>query len=172
MSASKQILLLSDTHGALHPEILSLAMDADLVVHAGDLGNAAVIESLQQSVGSVHCVLGNNDVEAKWPYEGHDILRNLPESLRIPLPRGLLVVEHGHRANPAKKRHQILRHRYPEARVVVYGHSHRLVIDRDQTPWIVNPGAAGRSRTFGGPTCVVLTISNSEWEVTPYRFAW
>jgi putative phosphoesterase len=172
MQDIKKLLLISDTHGALHSEILSLAAESDAVVHAGDVGNEAVIASLRRATGTLHCVGGNNDSRAKWSAAEHHVLDRLPPTQHIPLPGGILAVEHGHRANPAKRRQEILRRRYANARIVVYGHSHRLIIDRSATPWIVNPGAAGRSRTFGGPSCVLLTIRGDEWELTPHRFAW
>jgi hypothetical protein len=167
-----QVLLLSDTHGHLHPEVLALASRVDAVVHAGDVGGADVVASLHAVSRAFHCVFGNNDTMAKWAAAGHDVLGSLPETSGIRLPGGVLAVEHGHRANPAGRRHDILRRRYHGARLVVYGHSHRLVIDRDATPWVVNPGAAGRSRTFGGPSCLLLTIDGGNWELESLRFAW
>jgi hypothetical protein len=168
----KKLLLISDTHGHLHPEILALASRVDAVVHAGDVGGADVVASLQAASEVFHCVFGNNDTKAKWVPAGHRVLQGLPEAVTIELPGGALAVEHGHRANPAGRRHDILRRRHPDARLVVYGHSHRLVIDCDATPWVVNPGAAGRSRAFGGPSCVLVTIRGDDWELESLRFAW
>lgn len=168
----KTVLLLSDTHGHLHPEILALASRVDVVVHAGDVGSETVVSSLNAESNAFRCVFGNNDTKAKWASAGHRVLERLPDTLTIELPGGVLAVEHGHRANPAKQRHAILRRRYPDARLVLYGHSHRLVIDRENSPWIVNPGAAGRSRTFGGPSCVLLTIAGRTWGLESLRFEW
>ena len=69
-----------------------------------------------------------------------------------------------------KRRHGWLRERYPDARVVVYGHTHRRSIDRSARPWIVNPGAAGRNRTFGGPSLVVIDVDGSRWRLRTVRF--
>lgn len=41
---------------------------------------------------------------------------------------------------------------------------------REATPWVLNPGAAGRSRTFGGPSCLLLAAASDGWEVTLHRF--
>jgi predicted phosphodiesterase len=81
------------------------------------------------------------------------------------------VVLHGDRVNPAGTRHARLRGRYAEARAVVYGHSHRLVCDTAAMPWVLNPGAAGRDRTHGGPSCLVLTAGAAEWSVEAVRFS-
>lgn len=168
---SLRVLLLSDTHGQLRPEILDLARSVDLVVHAGDIGDPYLLEQLNEGCRRVHAVLGNNDVAAKWPAEARRALELLPMSETVPLPGGDLSVEHGHRRNPVGKRHRLLRKAYPEARLVLYGHSHRQVIDDAQTPWVVNPGAAGRSRTYGGSGCVLLTAGRREWRLEAFRFA-
>jgi putative phosphoesterase len=168
---SVRVLLLSDTHGQLHPEILALARSTDLVIHAGDIGDSSILDQLADGGRHVHAVRGNNDVEAKWPARTQSTLEALPLKDTLTLPGGVLSVEHGHRRNPVRKRHGLLRAAYPEARLVLYGHSHRQVIDDGQTPWVVNPGAAGRSRTYGGSGCVVLTASTREWRVEAFRFA-
>jgi putative phosphoesterase len=161
-----RVCILSDTHAVLDDRVLSTAACADLVVHAGDVGNAAVLEALEAVCDRVVAVLGNNDVAAKWPVADRHRLQDLPEQASIALPGGTLVVEHGHRVNPAARRHTRLRQRHPDARAIVYGHSHRLVIDQTETPWVLNPGAAGRARTFGGATCLVLSAGFRVWRLT------
>jgi len=52
----------------------------------------------------------------------------------------------------------------------VYGHTHRKVIDDFRRPWVVNPGAAGATRTRGGASCLVLTASEALWKLDSYRF--
>ncbi|MCH9685300.1 MAG: metallophosphatase family protein [Deltaproteobacteria bacterium] len=160
--------LLSDTHGCIDPGVLDYLRGCDVMVHAGDVGSSRVLDQLQQTEARVLAVSGNNDVPTKWMGSARR-LRSLPEEHRIELPGGLLVVEHGHRVNPAALRHERLRARHPEARLVVYGHSHRLVIDRDARPWVVNPGAAGRSRTFGGPSACIVTVTARRWTIDSLR---
>ena len=160
-----RVLLVSDTHATLHSEVEALAAKADLVLHAGDVGSAEVLERL----GPVRAVSGNNDTAAKWRGATAK-LHALDEVLTVDLPGGSIVVEHGHRANPAGRRHERLRARHPDAQLIVYGHSHRLVVDQDATPWVVNPGAAGRVRTYGGASCVLLHASERRWTLTAYRF--
>jgi predicted phosphodiesterase len=98
------------------------------------------------------------------------MLRGLPMEESLGLPGGTLVITHGHAAGAAKKRHERLRRMYRGARAIAYGHSHRLICDRDEIPWVLNPGSAGRSRTFGGPSCLVLTAREKRWDVEPVRF--
>jgi putative phosphoesterase len=167
-----QVCVLSDTHGVLDPRVARLAAESDLVIHGGDVGNADVLRTLRHAGNEVLAVRGNNDVPEKWPTADHEELGTLPLALEVPVGTTVIAVEHGHRANPAGLRHQRLRERYPHARAVVYGHSHRLVCDTEEQPWILNPGAAGRSRTFGGPSCLLLTIGvRGHWRVETHRFA-
>lgn len=168
-----RVAILSDTHGAVDPRILAVITACDRAVHGGDIGCADVLDSiglhLKPGTGAIHAVRGNNDLPAKWPEPHRPRLPELPEGLEIDLPGGRLAVIHGHQT-PARGRHDRLRRLFPNARAIVYGHSHRLVIDQLADPWVINPGAAGRSRTFGGPSCLVLTATGVGWHVESYRF--
>jgi putative phosphoesterase len=168
---SVRVCILSDTHGHIAPAILEQARGCDLAVHAGDIGNGEVLDSLRQTCGEVIAVLGNNDLPHRWPDEHQAQLATLAEQGRIELPGGVLAIEHGHRVNPVATRHDRLRARHPDARGIVYGHSHRLVIDRTQQPWVLNPGAAGRERTYGGASCLLLTAASGGWQVSGFRQA-
>ena len=53
---------------------------------------------------------------------------------------------------------------------MVYGHSHRLCIDRSAQPWVANPGAAGRARTFGGPSLLLLVAQRGTWSLREQRY--
>jgi putative phosphoesterase len=164
------LMLIADTHGRIHPAIEQLAREVDMIVHAGDIGSAEILDRLTLRDHGPIAVRGNNDTPGRWPIESRDRLATLPDHARLELPGGVLVVEHGHRVNPAARRHELLRQRYPDSRLVVYGHSHRQCVDNSAMPWIANPGAAGRSRTFGGSSCLLLTASPSEWTLEAYRF--
>lgn len=165
-----RVALLSDTHGALDPRIQEIVGGCDLVCHGGDIGCASILALLQPRLGRVLAVYGNNDVARKWPEEDRRLLVHLPEWLEQPLPGGSLVVIHGHQVG-ARERHRLLRSRFPRARAILYGHSHRLVLDDETNPWVLNPGAAGRARTHGGPSCMVLIATPAEWRVETHRFA-
>ena len=101
---------------------------------------------------------GNNDIASKWDPNEHRRLESLPWEAALSLPGGRLAVTHVHQIESVERRHGWLRERYPDVRVVVYGHTHRRCIDRSARPWIVNPGVAGRNRTFGGPSLVVIDM--------------
>jgi len=219
-----RVAIIADTHGFIDPRIAEAVRACDVAVHAGDIGNAEVLHTLQRPAtvardarrrprvprvspprspdtlppsqrmpghrrntaslaGSpaaraprlgkwpLIAVRGNNDTAKHWGANANNMLAALPEEAALDLPGGALVVVHGHRAGAVAGRHARLRHVYPQARVVAYGHSHRLVCDQSQYPWILNPGAAGRARTYGGPSCLVLHAGSGQWRVEAIRFA-
>ena len=159
-----RVAILADTHGFLDPRIAERVTECDYAIHAGDVGGADVLCSLNPTT-SVVAIRGNNDTADKWAESESHFLENLPEVAEVALPGGTMVVTHGDDNRSLTERHKYLRKRYPQARVVVYGHSHRLTMDCDEVPWVLNPGAAGRTRIHGGPSCLLLTCSNQEWHV-------
>ena len=164
-----KLILLSDTHGFLDARIAALASACDIAVHAGDIGASGVLKMLAPR-DRVVAVRGNNDTLSKWPAGEDALLRALPTVTSLDLPGGSLVVIHGD-SYPAKNRHARLRADFPQAQAVVYGHSHRLICDCASYPWILNPGAAGRTRTFEGPSCLILqAIDEGTWRVAIHRF--
>lgn len=165
-----RVAIVSDTHGFLDPRIAAAVADHDCAVHAGDVGGASVLGALEPRRGVVLAVRGNNDVAAKWPEPDRGLLDTLPGVAWLELPGGALAVVHGDRAGRPAVRHQRLRGRFPEARIVVFGHSHRRCVDKSARPWLVNPGAAGRARAYGGPGFLSLTASASAWRIRTRTF--
>jgi putative phosphoesterase len=163
-----QVGLLADTHGYLDPRVAEIMAACALIVHAGDIGSDAVLAALEASATCI-AVAGNNDTARDWPEGEQDRLAALPASASLELPGGRLVVVHGHRL-PARGRHRRLRAQYPDAAAIVLGHSHRRVIAREATPWLLNPGAAGRNRAYGGPGCLVLHANDQAWCVEARTF--
>jgi putative phosphoesterase len=165
----QKVAIISDTHGYLNGQIAEVIHQCDIAIHAGDIGNAQVIESMQPKSKQLYLVKGNNDTASKWPNDQKYQLHELQEQITLDLPGGKIVAIHGHKQNPVAARHAILRKQYAFARAIVYGHSHRLCIDQEHTPWILNPGAAGKARTFGGPSCLILHLSHDYWHLETIR---
>ncbi|MGE0383761.1 MAG: metallophosphoesterase [Gammaproteobacteria bacterium] len=163
-----RVLLVSDTHGCVDSRIVALAADCEYAVHAGDVGSAAVLDALVARRGCV-AVRGNNDTPQRWPPEQRATLAALPVQAMLELPGGRLAIVHGDRHGPPVRRHARLRGAFAGARCIVYGHSHRLCVDTDAEPWVVNPGAGGRARTYGGPSCVILDIRGECWRLGVIR---
>jgi len=166
---SISVALLADSHGRLDHRVEKIARTASIVIHAGDIGGRGILDRLGRTGARVIAVTGNTDTRRHWPEADLGVLECLPRSARVELPGGLLAVEHGDRF-PARTRHARLRRAYPEAGAIVCGHSHRRVLDCSATPWILNPGACGRSRAHGGPGCLVLHASPEQWALEEFRF--
>ncbi len=168
--ASVRVAIVSDTHGFLDPRIATTVARHDCAVHAGDVGGASVLEALCPGSGLVYAVRGNNDVPDKWAVKEHTVLNSLADTLMIALPGGVLAVIHGDRAGRPSDRHQKMRARFSDAKAVVFGHSHHRCVDRSARPWILNPGAAGKARAYGGPGLLSMTASRSRWTVREVIF--
>ena len=167
-----RVAIVSDTHGHLDARIVKVVERCRIAVHAGDVGSSAVLDALACPDRRVTAVRGNNDVASKWNPDERRQLEQLPWEATLSLPGGRLAVIHGHQIARVERRHGWLRERYPDARVVVYGHTHRWCIDRGARPWVVNPGAAGRDRTFGGPSLIVIDVDAdaARWRLRTVRF--
>ena len=167
---ARRVALLADSHGAIADSVLEAVATADLIVHAGDVGNLEVMRQLRR-VAPLRAVRGNNDTVRQWPAGSSAQLARLPDAIEIALAGGLLVVLHGHQFPRVATRHAKMRAAFPTARCVVYGHSHRRVLDSVVQPWIVNPGACGKSRTYGGASWLGLCVARDEWRITECGFA-
>lgn len=122
--------LISDTHGLLRDEALTLLAGSDRIIHAGDIGNPAILERLSL-IAPVDAIRGNND-DAPWAAALHETL-----TLRI-AGIGLHVVHSlaDMTLDPAGL----------DIRAVIAGHSHRPSVAMRDGVLYVNPGSAGPRR--------------------------
>lgn len=158
-----KVAIISDTHAHLDERVAEVVSQCNYAIHAGDICGEDILSSMKPKDGKLLAVAGNNDPYChKAP---------LPEVLSIDLPGGKLTVEHGHTHGMHKPSHESLRKTHAGSRVIVYGHTHKQVVDKSEMPWVINPGAAGQTRTHGGPSCLVLEVSDDSWEVTAHRFS-
>jgi len=137
-TAGVRIGVISDTHGLLRPQVHDVFRGVDHILHAGDIGGEEVLAELG-AIAKVTACAGNNDGWRCGP---------AGKSARVSLGglRFLLV----HIRDDAKAELQ----RAP-ADVVVFGHSHKPVDEREGSIWWFNPGSAG-PRRFSLPVCVGL----------------
>lgn len=146
MSAGvRRIGLISDTHGLVRPQVHEALAGVEMLLHAGDVGGDEVLDELSL-IAPVHAVFGNCDLPGD-PRLAASIVRDFD---------GVTVhVSHGHEVgSPTPDR---LRAKYPQ-RVIVYGHTHRQLIDSGEGRLVINPGAAGQRRFKLPPSVAVLTI--------------
>ena len=160
------IAVISDTHAHLEPKIIDIIRDCDIAVHAGDICGSDIIELMKPKRGKVYVVTGNND-----PY-CHTKKIQLPKVLSFDVCGEKITIEHGHEHGHHQPDHDSLRNSHPDSKIIIYGHTHKQVIDKTATPWVVNPGAAGKTRTRGGPSCLVIECNKGgEWKINKYRFS-
>ena len=132
---------ISDTHGLLRPQAIAALEGSDIILHAGDVGVAKILDSLQK-IAPVYAVRGNVDYG-----EG---LSNLPITE---------VVEFA-------KQHFYMIHILDDLDIdpaaagmdmVIYGHSHIPSIEERNGVIFLNPGSAGRRR-FDLPVTVARIL--------------
>ena len=129
--------LISDTHGLLRAEALAALSGSRYIIHAGDIGDAAILEALAR-IAPVTAVRGNNDRE-RWA-------RKLPASAVLQAGRARIYVLHDLKAldlDPAAAGFA----------AVIAGHSHQPAQSRRDGVLYVNPGSAG-PRRFSLPVSV------------------
>ena len=165
-----RLALISDTHGAVSPDVLAQVRNSDAVLHAGDIMGGDVIRSLAPRLGVVVSVLGNNDFSATWKDRDHDLLNSLRETAIVRCAGGDIAIEHGHRVPRIEVDHSPLADKYHDRRMVVFGHTHIQRADMESEPWLINPGAAGFTRNKGGASCSVLTIKGDCWRIEEFKF--
>lgn len=150
-----RIGVISDTHlpkgGRSIPASVHEVFDAvEMILHAGDLVSPEVLEELA-ATAPVQAVRGNMDFD--------DSLKALPEVWRQDL--GGVEVAMIHDSGPATGRARRLRMRFPGARVVIFGHSHRPLVEDDGSLLMLNPGSACDPRGRP-PTVAVLDIDSGD----------
>jgi uncharacterized protein len=145
--------VIADTHC---PEFLERLPDGvfaalagvDLILHAGDVNSGSTIEALS-AIAPVQAVRGDHDRE----------LTELPATRELVIEGKRVFLVHGHRPRWIEEPNTLLwtlslgyftpnrglpgslRRRFPQADVIVYGHTHRPRTDRIGGVLIFNPGA-------------------------------
>jgi putative phosphoesterase len=125
-----RIGVISDTHGLVRPQALRALAGADLIVHAGDVGSAEVLDALR-AIAPVVAVRGNND-RGEWAAV-------LAETEVVETDGHSLYVLHD-------LKELDLDPRVAGFDAVIAGHSHQPRIDRRDGVLYLNPGSAGPRR--------------------------
>ena len=154
-----RVAVVADTHlprGArrLPESCLEELRRADLILHAGDVATAAVLEELRALGPPVEAVHGNVD----------------DATLRAALPeRRVVEVEDArigmvHVAGPRPGRKERLARWFPGCAAVVYGHTHLPQLERHGGCWILNPGSPTERRRAPRHTMIVLEVRGARVE--------
>jgi uncharacterized protein len=150
-----RVVVLSDTHAprfwkSCPPAVASWLRGADLILHAGDVCTAKVLDELS-GYAPVRAVLGNNDLEevADWgapPTQQFDI-DGLPVAL---------IHDSGRASGRLRRMHAM----FPAAELIVFGHSHIPLDASDAGVRIFNPGSPTDKRRQPHPTLGVVDVAD------------
>lgn len=146
--------ILSDTHGYFHPALPDYLADADLILHAGDVGSPDILDRLE-ALAPTRAVRGNID--------GQDVRLRAPEHQRFTCDGLVFWMTHiaGRPGRWQRGMGEALRREPPD--VFICGHSHILCIERVHRlggMLFINPGAAGRQGFHQVKTCVRLHLED------------
>ena len=139
----------------LHPVVeFFRRAEVGLILHAGDVGGASVLESLEQVARTV-AVRGNAD-----PL---DLIETLPDRVWIEAGSRTVLLLHGHHGKTALKAARAAA--APDIDVIVFGHSHKPLIEREGSTILFNPGSPTERRW--NPHFGVGLVRVSDAEIEP-----
>jgi len=144
-----RIGVISDTHGLLRPEALRALEGSERIIHAGDVGDPAILEELAR-IAPVTSVRGNVDRGV--------LARELPATAEVPAGEVSLFVLHD-----LAELGQYLEGTPTAAGfgAVIYGHSHKPSQEVRDGVLYLNPGSAGPRRFTLPVTVARLTVSGT-----------
>jgi len=144
-AALMRLGLIADTHGMLRAGVHDVFARVDRILHAGDVGEGAILEELAL-LAPVTAVYGNVDAALR---------RRLPRVAALELDGFQFVVTHGDQLGSPEP--EGLKAAFPEADVIVFGHTHRALIrDLPDFTVVINPGAAGPRRFDLAPSVAIM----------------
>lgn len=148
-----EIGVISDTHGRLSPKVLPALKGVDLILHAGDIGEAEILEKLKE-ISPVQAVYGNTDI--------YSLASILPSTIEIKLEKLTAVLTH----NIGSIQHFIWKrykhHRFKIPDIVVFGHTHTPCFEYHQNVLFVNPGSASLPRQGNAATVLRFKVADSD----------
>ena len=152
-----RIGLLSDTHSYLDPTILEHFRDCDEIWHAGDVGDASVLDALEAEI-PVRAVYGNID--------GSALRQRLPLNQTFTVADLPVLITHigGYPGRYTSRVRGLLDALRPQ--LYICGHSHilKVMMDRQRGTLHINPGACGRHGFHRMRTVVRFAIERSRVE--------
>ena len=141
-----KLAILSDTHGLLRPEVAEHLKTADAILHGGDVNKPGIVDQLER-YAPLYIVRGNNDKE--WAEQ-------LPHDLTVTLGGVTFYLVHNKKEVPAD---------LTGVDAVVFGHSHKYLLEeRDGVLWL-NPGSCGPRRFHQEITMMMAEVENGTLQV-------
>lgn len=151
----RNIGLISDTHGFLHPKLFDFFKSADEIWHAGDIGNIDTLETLK-NFKPTKAVFGNIDDQLIRSKCKEYLIFNC-EKMKV-----FLIHIGGYPPNYAKGINKLLIQHKPK--IFISGHSHILKVLNDPSHELLhlNPGAAGKTGLHKHITMMKFTIIGNQ----------
>lgn len=120
----------------------------DHILHGGDVGSLEVLDRLT-SLAPVTAVYGNVD--------GYEVRARCPQVAQVELDGFIVVVTHGDQLGSPTPAALVAE--YPDAEIIVYGHTHQPLLELvNRTVTVMNPGAAGPARFGQKPTVGIMEL--------------
>ncbi len=143
-----RIGIIADTHGLLRPDVFNAFAEVDRILHAGDIGPPDLLTELE-AMAPVTAVHGNTD--------GYDLRSRLPKVADFEWEGFRFVLTHGDEfGSPTPEK---LNRAYPDAEIILFGHTHRPVVTTvDLVVTVMNPGAAGPRRFNIEPSVGIMEL--------------
>lgn len=148
-----RVLIVSDTHrnNDNYFRVLEREGQLDMVIHCGDAEGSEYL--LQEAAGCpLHIVMGNND-----------FFSNLPREEELEIAGKKVLITHGH-YYCVSNGYELLKDE-GMARgfdIVMYGHTHRPVVDKSDGIVVVNPGSLTYPRQEGRrPSYIMLEMNKN-----------
>ena len=148
-----KVLIVSDTHrrNDNYMKVLEKVSPVDMVVHCGDIEGSEYL--IAESAGCpVQMVTGNND-----------FFSDLPREKEFSIGKYKVWLTHGHNYYVSLN-NENLKHEAKErgADIVMYGHTHKPVVDLDRDVIAVNPGSLTYPRQEGKrPSYVIMDLDRN-----------
>ena len=140
------IAILSDTHGLLRPEVVEYLKTADAILHAGDINQQEIVDQLRQCA-PLSIVGGDNDRE--WG-------EHVPHLRSVTLGGVTFYMVHNKKEVPAD---------LAGVDAVVFGHSHKYLLEKKDGLLWLNPGSCGPRRFHQEITMMTAEAEDGKLQV-------
>ena len=149
-----KVLIVSDTHGKDENLEAAVYKEApfDLLIHCGDVeGREIFTEAL---VDCPCCMVSGNN----------DFFTDLPREEQIELCGKRILVTHGHYYGVSMGHEEIVeKTKAKDCQAVIYGHTHRPVVEEEDGILVINPGSLTFPRQQGRrPSYAVMDVEEGK----------
>ena len=141
--------VISDTHGMLRSAVRDVFREVDRIVHCGDVGSPHILDQLAL-LAPVSTAYGNTD--------GLEVRARSTRVVRLECNGHITIALHGDQFGVPTPR--VLMDEYPDADIILYGHTHKPLIEqKGGTVTVMNPGAAGAVRVSCRPSVGIIELN-------------